>query len=59
MLTIIARISAKTTDNQIPFIPKMEGTIKIMITWKTSVLKKEIRADTKPSLGGAVKKDEA
>ncbi len=58
MLTIIARISAKTTDNQIPFIPKMEGMIKIMITWKTSVLKKEIRADTKPSLW-AVKKDEA
>lgn len=44
MLTIIARISAKTADNQIPFIPKMEGLIKIMITWKTSVLKKEIRA---------------
>lgn len=43
-LTIIARISAKTADNQIPFIPKMEGLIKIMITWKTSVLKKEIRA---------------
>ena len=58
MLTIIARISAKTTGNQIPFIPKMEGMIKIMITWKTSVLKKEIRADTKPSLR-AVKKDEA
>lgn len=52
MLTIIARISAKTTGNQIPFIPKMEGMIKIMITWKTSVLKKEIRADTKPALGG-------
>lgn len=43
-LTIIARISAKTTDNQIPFIPKIEGMIKIIITWKTSVLKKEIRA---------------
>ena len=58
ILTIIARISANTTDNQISLIPKIDGIIKIMITWKTKVLKNDIKVETNPSLR-ALKNEEA
>lgn len=58
ILTINDNISATNTDNHIPFIPINFGNINITITRNTNVLKKDINADTKPSLS-AVKNDDA
>ena len=57
-LTIIAKISATTTESQIPFIPHIAGRRNIITTWKSNVLKKDITADTTP-LFKAVKNADA
>ena len=56
-VTIIDNISATTTENQIPFSLKNIGKMVTAKTWKSSVLKNEISAETKP-LFNAVKKPE-
>ena len=49
--------SATTTDIQMPSIPQSKGKTITNRIWKTSVRKKEIKAETTP-LPSAVKKDE-
>ena len=41
-----------------PFNPQISGSINIIAIWKSSVLKKEIAAETTP-LFNAVKKEDA
>ena len=53
-----ARISAAVIDIQTPSSLNIRGSSNTVETWKTSVLIKEIIAETRPLLS-AVKKDEA
>ena len=54
---IKAHTSATISAIQMPFIPHSNGNTKTAAHWKTSVLKKEMSAETKP-LFNAVKKEE-
>ena len=58
MLTIIDKTSANTTDIHNPFKSKSNGSPKIIIIWKTNVLKNDISADIIP-LFKAVNNEEA
>lgn len=58
MLTVKANISASTTASQTPLSPNIAGSINIIAIWKSSVLKKDIIAETSP-LFNAVKNDDA
>lgn len=49
--------SATTMEYQMPSMSKMLGRIKMAATWNTSVRRKEIRAEVRPS-PRAVKKPE-
>ena len=49
--------SAATEESHMPFTPNIKGSSMTAADWKTSVRKKEIRAEVKPS-PKAVKKDE-
>ena len=49
--------SAATIENQMPSSPQSCGKISSAATWNTSVRKKEISAEVRPS-PSAVKKDE-
>lgn len=53
----IAMISAVTMESQIPSVSQKSGRIRTAPVWNTSVLIKEIAADTRP-LFKAVKKDD-
>ena len=50
--------SAAVTASHTPSIPRITGSSRTTAIWNTKVLKKEIAADTAPSLR-AVKKEEA
>ena len=53
-----AKNSATIIDSQTPVIPKNSGNIRTATVWKTSVLKKEIIAEVKPSFSAVKKPDE-
>ena len=57
LLTINAKISAKTTETHIPSIPHIKGNKNIIAICNIKVLKNDIVSETTP-LYNAVKNDE-
>ena len=58
MLTINDNNSEKIIADQIPTLPSIDGAIKIVKIWNTSVLKNEMIPEVIPSFNAVNKDDE-